>query len=109
MAEIWLNDHEWTIRDRQVKMLGFEADYLAEDPNGEGYVVSVKWSVRGNRQGLKRTDTLRKAIAEAWLCKETYSLKFMVLTNHIPEDGVGRDAYQIALSSGLFDRVELIS
>ena len=108
LAEVWLIDNGFSIDDRGVKLNGVEADFMVQKDD-DGWFVTVKASWRGKRPGLIRTDTLRKAIAEAWLVKTQYALKVLVLTSHVPTKGVAHQALRVALREELFDRVEVLT
>ena len=80
-----------------VELPGVQVDLIAEAKSGHDVYFSVKWSQRGSRPGLKRTDTLRKAIAEAYLIRQNGKHPVVVLTSHLPTKGVGKEALDLAV------------
>jgi hypothetical protein len=70
--------------------LGIEVDRIATSSRGATIWFEYKGSVRGHRPGLRRTDTLKKAIANGALLHALENgAPFVVLTSHLPERGSG--------------------
>lgn len=68
--------------------LGVEVDQTAVSPGGSLVWFEYKGSVQGNRPGLLRTDTLKKAIANgALLAAHPEPKPYVVITSHMPESG----------------------
>jgi hypothetical protein len=107
LAEIRLIDAGFTIIELKAKLPGVEVDIIAENQNGIAFFFSVKASWRGDRQGLKRTDTLRKAIGEALLIKLNTGNPAIIITSHKPTKGTGKEALDLIPKDILFDVIEL--
>jgi hypothetical protein len=81
--------------------VGVEIDRVAVSPSGTLVWFEYKGSVQGTRPGLRRTDTLKKAIANgALLAAESERRPFVVLTSHLPEAGSGAAMLRAALELG---------
>lgn len=98
---------EWSgfhIADRRTRFddLGVDVDIIATNAKDISFYINCKGSLYGPRPGLKRTDTLKKAIADAWLLKLGGRGPCLLLTSHIPEDGVGKTMLNLALTEGLY-------
>ena len=62
-----------------------------------------KGSVQGTRPGLRRTDTLKKAIANGALLRSlTDPAPYVVVTSHLPEAGAGAAMLRAALQLRCF-------
>jgi hypothetical protein len=83
----------WTIEDRNYRepIIDVEIDIVATDPRGQRWWVECKGSWESpTRNGLQRTDTLKKAIANGALLRLLEDpLPYMVITSHVPESGAG--------------------
>ena len=70
--------------------IGVEIDQEATSPAGTLVWFEYKGSVQGNRPGLRRTDTLKKAIANGALLRHHPDpAPYVVITSHLPEAGSG--------------------
>ena len=70
--------------------VGVEIDQEATSPTGTLVWFEYKGSVQGHRPGLRRTDTLKKAIANGALLRaHAESAPYVVITSHLPEAGSG--------------------
>lgn len=88
--------------------IGVEIDEESTSPNGNPIWFEFKGSLAGTRPGLMRTDTLKKAIANAALTKtlnQQSRAPFVVLTSHVPTKGAGLAMLTTALQSGIVDEV----
>ena len=89
-----------------VKNLGVEIDQVAKAPSGVDVWFEYKGSVQGSRPGLRRTDTMKKAVANgALLHAAGHTNPFIVLTSHLPESGAGQAMLKTALDAGFLDDV----
>lgn len=83
----------WTIHERNWREpeIDIEIDIVATDPHGERWWVECKGSWESpSRNGLARTDTLKKAIANGALLRcLPYAKRYMVVTSHLPQAGAG--------------------
>lgn len=98
----------WTIDARHDKVDGVEIDITATDQLGVQWWIECKGSWNGNRPGSRRSDTVKKALADAWLLSQTTSPKpYMLITSHLPEPGTHtNDILQRAKAAGLITRIE---
>ena len=81
--------------------LGVEIDRVATSPTGSTIWFEFKGSVQGARPGLRRTDTLKKAIANgALLQADPERAPFVVLTSHLPDKGSAAAMLEMALRLG---------
>ena len=91
---------------RVLSDIGVEIDQEARSPRGELVWFEYKGSVQGNRPGLRRTDTLKKAIANgALLGHLDHPAPYVVLTSHLPEAGSGAAMLAAALDLGYLSDV----
>jgi hypothetical protein len=99
-----LRHYGYDLRGRlQLGELGVEIDQVATSPNGNTIWFEYKGSVQGNRPGLLRTDTLKKAIANgALLLADADRQPYVVLTSHCPEMGSGAAMLRNATALGYF-------
>jgi hypothetical protein len=73
----------------EVAELGIEIDASLTTTKGTEIWAEFKGSWRGNRPGLRRTDTAKKALCDALLAwgDEDERPAFVILTSHTPEPG----------------------
>ncbi len=70
--------------------VGVEIDQEALSPNGNRVWFEYKGSIQGNRPGLMRTDTVKKAVANgALLAAIENHPPYVILTSHLPVAGSG--------------------
>lgn len=83
----------WTIVERNWRepTVDVEIDIVATDPDGIRWWVECKGSWESpSRNGLQRTDTLKKAIANGALLRVLDdACPYMVITSHLPISGAG--------------------
>ena len=93
--------------------LGIELNFVATDQTGEDWAFDVSGAFTSNRAGLRRTDTLWKALGKAAvLHQDTSDLPLVLLTTDAPAKGsAGSAALEIVRGPGkpVFDLVELLS
>jgi site-specific DNA-methyltransferase (adenine-specific) len=93
--------------------LGIELNFLATDHVGDGWAFDVSGAFTSNRAGLKRTDTLWKALGKAAVLKAGRSdLPLVLLTTDAPARGSAGHAAMRALSGSggaVFDLIELLT
>ncbi|HLU52639.1 MAG TPA: hypothetical protein VK011_03495 [Acidimicrobiia bacterium] len=81
----------WTITATKWRHpeVDIEIDIVATHPQtGEEWWIECKGSWEGNRQGLKRTDTLKKALFNgAMLALVDDRRPYMIIASHPPSDG----------------------
>jgi hypothetical protein len=84
--------------------LGVEIDREARSRSGRVVWFEYKGSVQGDRPGLIRTDTLKKAIANGALIRGLdHHPPFVILTSHVPSGGSGLAMLETARRLGYFD------
>jgi hypothetical protein len=90
-CDLVLQEHRFTLNSPLVFAdLGVDVDRVATSRKGTTVWFEYKGSVRGRRPGLRRTDTLKKAIANGALLRALEARSpFVVLTSHLPERGSG--------------------
>jgi hypothetical protein len=103
MCRAALADHDPS-RAFLVAEIGIEVDCAVGDT-----WIEFKGSVRGDYPGLRRTDTTKKAIANAALASTVHDGAFVVMTSHLPAAGsAGERMLDTAIAAGwLSDVVEL--
>jgi hypothetical protein len=108
-----LRDLGCAVSDRPVFLAGagVEVDAVITTPSGEKVYAEFKGSWRGERPGLLRTDTVKKAIASAWLVSVAPPVApFVLLTSHLPAIGSSGDtAIGLALSAGIIAGVYCVN
>ena len=67
---------------------GVEVNFLATDVKGNSWMIDVSGAFTSNRPGLKRTDTLWKALGKAAVIKSSdKSWPLLLLTTDLPDRG----------------------
>ncbi len=81
----------YELRGRRVlPEVGVEIDQEAVSPTGTVVWFEYKGSIQGHRPGLRRTDTMKKAIANGALLRGLADpAPYVVITSHLPEAGSG--------------------
>lgn len=74
--------------------VGIRLDIVANTRHGIGLAIECKGSMLGNRPGCKRTDTVLKAIGEAYLLRQSEVggafPPMLLMTSHIADDNAAR-------------------
>lgn len=84
----------------RLDQIGVEIDQVALAPSGRELWFEYKGSVRGRTPGLMRTDTTKKAIANAALVRTLPDARpFVVVTSHLPEKGYSLAMLESALAA----------
>ena len=106
----------FTIRGRDVKRMGaVEVDFDVETEDGQAWYFDVSGGFTSGRAGLRRTDTVWKALGRAALCRPHHDgsphVNYVLLTTHLPPKGsAGWKALIEAQKSRLiFDAIEMLS
>lgn len=87
----------------RIPRIGVEIDCVATRSGGTTVWFEFKGSIQGARPGLRRTDTLKKAIANGALIRAIDDPPpYVVLASHLPTDGFGRAMLETALELNLF-------
>ncbi len=92
--------------------LGIELNYVATDRNGDDWAFDVSGAFTSNRSGLKRKDTLWKALAKAAVLSQAHpKLPLVLLTTDAPTKGsAGHTALSVVLGvdKPVFDLIEIL-
>lgn len=91
-VELLLQIEGWTIDARRWRQpdVDVEIDLVATDPDGVQWWIECKGSWESDRNGLARTDTLKKAIGSAYsLSRLPKRRPYMVVASHLPKTGAG--------------------
>jgi hypothetical protein len=93
------------VSDKSVDVpeLGIEIDIEATNRHGIKFWFECKGSWMGSRQALRRTDTVKKAIASGLLLDAVHGdyPRFVILTTHLPQPGFRGDVMlRVALDCG---------
>lgn len=84
-----------------IAQVGVEIDQRAVSPDGVTVWFEYKGSVQGHRPGLRRTDTVKKAVANgALLGGLDDPAPYVIVTSHLPESGSGAAMLSTALRLG---------
>lgn len=86
-----------------IKNSGVEVDQVVTNRSGESIYFEFKGSSKPPRPGLQRTDTVKKALCNAFLLHKLGLGPYVVITSHKPKAGTS-SAHMIALAEDvLFD------
>ena len=91
---------------RHLRDIGIEIDEVTTSKRGVEVWFEYKGSFQGQRPGLLRTDTVKKAVANGALlaAMEPHPL-YVVLTSHMPVGGSAAKMVEAALGLGYFGDV----
>lgn len=71
----------------KIKEAGIEIDQVAENRNGGLLYFQLKGSSKPPQQGLRRSDTVKKALCDAFLMEKLGIGPYVVVTSHKPKPG----------------------
>lgn len=94
----WVNDRPFKVTD-----VGIEIDAEIKARSGRPYWCEFKGSWHGTRPGSRRTDTVKKALADALLLHVAPAdyPSVLLITSHLPIEGrSGAQMIKTALESG---------
>lgn len=85
--------HHVSDKPLRVANLGIEIDAEVDTRGGSTVWAEFKGSWQGTRPGLQRTDTVKKALANAFLVATAPNgyPSFIILTSHLPAPGSSGD------------------
>lgn len=98
--------------DVKVPGLGIELNFVARDQLGGEWAFDVSGAFTSNRAGLKRADTLWKALGKAAVLHERGGLPLVLFTTDAPTRGsAGYVALEVMKGPGrpVFDVIELLN
>ncbi len=91
---------------------GVEINFEARDQLGKPWFFDVSGGFTSSRPGLRRTDTLWKALGKAAVLHEVHpSVPLVLLTTHVPSGGRAGEAALAVLSGAgkpIYDVIELL-
>ena len=96
ISDIRFVDAGFEIADKKVDLGSVEVDRIYTNKNGISFYTTIKGSFRGKRPGIVRTDTLKKAVAEAFFIGKEGWGPVLLVTTHIPKRGRGAKMLKIA-------------
>lgn len=104
-CEMALKYAGFEIADRHVTFtnVGVEVDIIVTNRHNIAFYSTCKGSMRGTRPGVKRTDTLKKALCDVFLLSDYGWSPILLLTSHVPLTGNGRAMLNAVERSRLFD------
>ena len=108
LAEMLLIDADLEIVGRQVHVpgSGVITDFQVRTHDQVDIFVEVTWGIRKDTPGARRTDSLKKAVCDAWAIKEaTGGQPYVLMSSHFSIKGVGKELLDLAISTELFDMV----
>ena len=80
--------------------IGCEVDDVVEASNGELVYFEYKGSFKGQRPGMRRTDTVNKALLTGFLLRSIGDdTPYYVLTSHLPEGGAAQRMIDTAMAA----------
>lgn len=89
---------------------GVEVNFLAEDQKGNSWMFDVTGAFSSSRPGLRRTDTLWKALGKAAVIRAIRRTPLILLTTDLPEPGsAGYLALQSTREVLYHDAIEMFS
>ena len=100
-ARVYLGALGFTLHGRQkFTGIGCEVDDVAEAANGELVYFEYKGSFKGSRPGMRRTDTVKKALLTGFLLRSVGDdTPYYVLTSHRPEGGSAQRMIDAAMAA----------
>lgn len=96
--------------DVRIPSIGMDINFLAQDKTGQGWAFEVSGAFTSTRAGLRRADTLWKALGRASVFASAFDDPLVLLTTDAPPKGSpGYLALQRLIEAGVvFDLVEIL-
>lgn len=96
--------------DVKIPSLGIEVNFMASDKTGQNWAFDVSGAFTSTRAGLRRTDTLWKALGKAAVFASGFDDPLILLTTDAPAKGsAGSIALQRLTEAGVvFDLIEIL-
>jgi DNA modification methylase len=89
---------------------GVEVNFIARDQSGRAWYFDVSGAFTSTRPGLRRTDTLWKALGKAAILQPDVKGRLLLLTTSLPAPSSAGDAALSAARNGLIhDALEMLS
>ena len=88
-ASVYLNSLKFKLLGKEVlEEIGCEIDEVTVAPNGEKVYFEFKGSYGKKRNGMERTDTVKKALVTGFLLQSVGDpTPYYILTSHLPAGG----------------------
>ena len=86
-----------------IKEAGVEIDQVAKNRNGESLYFQFKGSSKPPRPGMQRSDTVKKALCDAFLLDKLGIGPYIVITSHKPKSGSSSEKMIQVAQDVLFD------
>ena len=105
---VHLESFDWIVKDQNWRepYTDVEIDIVAVDRDGIEWWIECKGSWEGGRNGLTRTDTVKKLIANAALLSRAPNGRpYMVVTSDLPMRGAGLIWLSQAVEAGWIDEI----
>lgn len=88
---------------------GIEIDEVVENRQGEPIYFEFKGSSKPPRPGMMRTDTVKKALCNAFLMERLGIGPYIVITSHMPAEGSSGDKMLKCAKGACFDVISLLN
>ena len=97
--------------NQRIARLGLTVNFVASDESGNTWYFDVSGAFTTTRAGLRRTDTVWKALGRANVLRRCRpDVPLVLLTSHLPEPRSGGDiALHAAGPDAFFDAIEMLS
>ena len=98
------------VEDKKLRGLGVEVNFVATSPAGEEWYFDVSGAFSSTRPGLRRTDTLWKALGKAFVIRQAYDkhpLVFLTTDRPDPSSSGGKALAQVVGAGGVTMVVEM--
>lgn len=88
-----------------IKEAGVEIDQVAKNRAGQILYLQFKGSSKPPRPGMQRTDTVKKALCDAFLLDKIGIGPYIIITSHKPKKGSSSDKMVRIAKDVLFDTI----
>jgi hypothetical protein len=88
-----------------IKEAGVEIDQVAKNRNGESLYFQFKGSSKPPGPGMQRSDTVKKALCDAFLLDKLGIGPYIVITSHKPKSGTSSEKMIQVAKDVLFDLI----
>jgi hypothetical protein len=89
----------------RIKEAGVEIDQVAKNRLGEVLCLQFKGSSKPPRQGMRRSDTVKKALCDAFLLDRVGIGPYIIITSHKPLAGSSSEAMMSVAGKVVFDLI----
>lgn len=92
---------------KRIENAGIEIDQVVRNAEGHHLYFEFKGSYTPGRPGLERTDTLKKALCNAFLMEKLSIGPYVLMTSHKPVPGLSSDLMLRVAGNVVFDVISL--